>query len=192
MALDPELQIFAGFRLPDLANIQGVRQGARALAAAPGIWPPMSQQIGDRCPCGSGAGYAGCCQPLHRGGPATSAEALMRSRYAAFCLSLADYLLATWHPTTRPELLELAGSPRWTGLTVLSSGERGDQGQVHFRAVYADASGWGYLEEQAEFARESGRWYYLAGKTRQGRWNPGRNESCPCGSGRKFKTCCQA
>jgi SEC-C motif-containing protein len=147
--------------------------------------------MSDGCPCGNGAGYEHCCRPLHLGRPAASPEALMRSRYSAFCLSLVDYLLASWHPATRPGVLDLAGSPRWSGLAVLASAERGDSGQVHFRAVYPAAPGWGYLEEQAEFVREAGRWYYLGGTTREGQWQPGRNEPCPCGSGRKYKVCCR-
>ncbi|WP_275423743.1 YchJ family protein, partial [Virgisporangium ochraceum] len=54
-----------------------------------------------RCPCGGGP-YAACCGPAHGGAPAATAEALMRSRYSAFALGDADYLLRTWHPTTRP------------------------------------------------------------------------------------------
>ncbi|WP_459741119.1 YchJ family protein, partial [Pseudomonas aeruginosa] len=59
------------------------------------------------CPCGSGAEYAGCCEPPHLGRAAPTAEALMRSRFSAFALGLAPYLLATWHPSTRPESLDL-------------------------------------------------------------------------------------
>jgi uncharacterized protein YchJ len=56
-----------------------------------------------RCPCGTGLPYAECCRPLHDGtGTAASAEQLMRSRYSAFAVGDPAYLLATWHPTTRP------------------------------------------------------------------------------------------
>jgi SEC-C motif-containing protein len=56
------------------------------------------------CPCGH-TSYARCCGPLHEGGIASSAEALMRSRYSAYVLKREDYLLATWHPSTRPASL---------------------------------------------------------------------------------------
>lgn len=143
------------------------------------------------CPCGSGKTYPQCCQPCHRGDSiAPSPEALMRSRYSAFVLGLADYLLATWHQDTRPATLELGNSPDWVGLQVLSSGSGSDRGQVHFRALYRVQGGFGFLEEESDFVCEEGRWYYISGKSREGRLDPGRNDRCPCGSGRKFKACC--
>lgn len=73
------------------------------------------------CPCCSGQAYANCCQRLHDGQAASSAEALMRSRYAAYVLHLEDYILATWHADTRPDNLELSNDIKWLGLDVLSS-----------------------------------------------------------------------
>lgn len=115
----------------------------------------------------------------------------MRSRYTAFVQKRADYLLATWHPDTRPTELSLEGSPDWVTLKILDSTEQGSRGTVHFRAVYRAGDGWGYLEENSEFVRADGRWYYLSGQTREGQLKPRRNEPCPCGSGKKFKACCR-
>lgn len=115
----------------------------------------------------------------------------MRSRYTAFVQGRADYLLATWHPDTRPPELGLEGSPDWVNLQILDSTEQGSRGWVHFRAVYRAGDGWGYLEENSDFVREDGRWYYLSGQTGEGQLKPGRNEPCPCGSGKKFKACCR-
>ncbi|UZD66144.1 YchJ family protein [Marinobacter sp. AN1] len=142
------------------------------------------------CPCGSGRPYRDCCRRYHQGEAAPTPEALMRSRYSAFVLKLTNYLLTTWHPDTRPASLPLDDSPDWKSLQVLSSGEQGDSGQVHFRAVYRLPGGFGYLEEASDFVREDGRWLYVSGETREGRLEPGRNDRCPCGSGRKFKACC--
>lgn len=114
----------------------------------------------------------------------------MRSRFTAFVLKLEDYLLTSWHTSTRPSALNLDGSPEWVSLRILDSGETGNTGQVHFQAIYRLESGWGYLQENSEFIREDGRWYYLHGKPHEGVLKPGRNEPCPCGSGRKFKACC--
>ena len=150
----------------------------------------VAEQGDHRCPCGSGEPYARCCGPAHQGQAALSPEALMRSRYSAFVLGLPDYLLATWHPSTRPSTLALEGSPAWSSLHVLSSGQQGERGQVHFRALYPAAGGWGSLEEVSAFVRQDGRWYYLDGRTREVSFKPGRNDRCPCGSGRKFKACC--
>ncbi|WP_375183140.1 YchJ family protein [Marinobacter sp.] len=151
----------------------------------------MTQNSDTRpCPCGSGKAYNECCQPFHLGKPAPSPEALMRSRYSAFVLGLPDYLRDTWHESARPADLSLDSSPEWTALNILSSGENDDTGTVHFRAVYRLGQGWGFLEEESRFAWEDGRWFYLRGDTREGQLKPGRNEPCPCGSGRKFKACC--
>lgn len=142
------------------------------------------------CPCGTEITYAHCCRRYHQGKAAPTPEALMRSRYSAFVLELADYLLATWHPTTRPSSLDFAVSPDWTSLQVFSSGETSGRGAVHFRAIYRTAQGWGYLEETSDFVRERGQWFYVGGDTREGQLKPGRNDPCPCGSGRKYKACC--
>lgn len=141
------------------------------------------------CPCGSGGLYTDCCRVLHAGVPAASPEALMRSRYSPYCLYNADYLLATWHSSSRPDKLDFTAAPAWTGLRIFSAKTKGDRGQVHFQAIHALPDGWGYLEERSGFAREEGRWYYVTGKVREGRLKPGRNDPCPCGSGRKFKAC---
>lgn len=115
----------------------------------------------------------------------------MRSRYTAYGLGLADYLLVTWHPSSRPAALNLGEAPRWVALEILSSDQQSDRGWVHFRAIYGAAGDWGYLEERSEFVRESGRWLYVTGETREGQLKPGRNDRCPCGSGRKYKACCR-
>lgn len=115
----------------------------------------------------------------------------MRSRYAAFVVKDRDYVLKTWHPSTRPEALTLEDSPQWASLRILDSDEDGDNGRVHFRAMYRSGKGWGYLEEVSDFIKEDGRWLYLSGDTTEGQLKPGRNEPCPCGSGRKFKACCR-
>lgn len=142
------------------------------------------------CPCGSGQTYGECCQPYHQGEPAPTPEKLMRSRFSAFVMNLPDYVKATWHSSTRPQTLDLTDSPAWASLQVLSSSESGNEGGVHFRAIYRAGKGWGYLEESSTFLREDGRWYYLSGAPREGVLKPGRNEPCPCGSGRKYKACC--
>ena len=91
-----------------------------------------------RCPCGTGLPYDGCCGPLHAGdAPAATAEQLMRSRYSAFVLGDAGYLLATWHPRTRPATLDLDPDVRWTGLDVLATAGGSPletEGTVEFRA----------------------------------------------------------
>jgi SEC-C motif domain protein len=119
------------------------------------------------CPCGTGLALADCCGRLHDGtAPAATAEQLMRSRYSAFVLRDAGYLLATWHPTTRPPTLVLDPELRWTGLEVLATtggAMLAAEGTVEFRARYVRAGRTGAQHENSRFVREDGRWYYLDG-----------------------------
>lgn len=118
------------------------------------------------CPCGSGAAYRACCEPLHQGTAAATAEALMRSRYSAFVLGLREYLLATWHPSTRPQTLEPDAGPRpqWLGLEVRRHTAAANRAQVEFVARYRVGGRGRRLHEVSRFVREDGRWFYLDGE----------------------------
>lgn len=98
--------------------------------------------------------------------PAT-AEALMRSRFDAFRSADTQWLLHTWHPSTRPTSLDLGDNPRWRGLQIVDTHDGGpddSQGIVEFRATFIDAGGsLGILHERSRFVRESGRWFYVDG-----------------------------
>ena len=122
-------------------------------------------------PCGSGRAYERCCGPLHAGGAAETAQQLMRSRFSAFARGLDAYLLASWHPSTRPATLELDEGVQWRRLQIVDAvaGAAGDaEGVVEFRASYRDPDGAaGLLHERSRFVRDSaGRWSYLDGETR--------------------------
>lgn len=126
----------------------------------------MAQPPTDPCPCGRPAAYAACCRPLHEGAPAADAEALMRSRYSAYVLGLADYLLATWHASTRPAALALdeEPKPKWLGLEVKRHAATGpDSALVEFVARYRVGGRGQRLHEVSRFRREAGRWYYVDG-----------------------------
>jgi len=127
---------------------------------------------------------------LHTEKPAPDAESLMRSRYAAYVLEKYDYLLATWHPDTRPA--SLGGTAlRWIGLEIVQAvagGAQDDAGEVEFIAAYVDNGKGSRLHETSRFVRENGWWFYVDGDCRVE--NIGRNDACPCGSGKKFKRCC--
>ena len=120
-----------------------------------------------RCPCGSNKDYADCCGPyLDRREAAPSAEALMRSRYTAYSLDREDYLLATWHNSTRPASLELPSEPpsKWLGLDVKRHEQSGsDQAVVEFVARYKLDGRAHRLREVSRFVREAGQWYYVDG-----------------------------
>jgi SEC-C motif domain protein len=118
----------------------------------------------ERCPCSSGLPYSECCGPLHAGAAAPTAETLMRSRYSAFALLDTEYLLQTWHASTRPRSLELDASIRWIGLRILGrtrGGPLDHEGTVEFDAAYRGGS----QHDNSAFIREGGRWFYLGEAT---------------------------
>lgn len=122
------------------------------------------------CPCGSGRTYTECCGPLiEHGLAAKTAEALMRSRYVAYVRGDDRYLLATWHPSTRPERLELdrEGRTKWLGLKILATeggGHPDVEGRVEFVARYKIGGRGHRLHERSRFRCEDGRWYYVDGE----------------------------
>jgi SEC-C motif-containing protein len=122
------------------------------------------------CPCLSGNGYAECCARLHRGDArAATAEMLMRSRYAAFAVGDADYLLRTWHPLTRPATLALDADVRWVRLDIertVRGGPLDVEGIVEFTAYYRaagprGAGDRGRQHEVSRFEKVSGAWTYV-------------------------------
>lgn len=147
------------------------------------------------CPCG-GASYQTCCSPLHAGAAAPTAEALMRSRYAAFVMGNGEYLEATRLGERRfgahADLAEWSKKVGWLGLkvnTVVNGGADDEVGRVAFEARYIDDGQLVQLSEDSEFRRQAGTWKYVEGEATEKRQRLQRNESCPCGSGKKFKQC---
>ena len=132
------------------------------------------------CPCGgarltakppgtrgSNEKYVDCCGRYLDGGEvAPTAEALMRSRYAAYTLGREDYLLATWHRSTRPASLELASEPRrkWLGLDVKRHAQpEPDHAVVEFVARYKVGGRAHRLHEISRFTHDMGQWFYVDG-----------------------------
>jgi SEC-C motif-containing protein len=119
------------------------------------------------CPCGSGASFDRCCGPyLDCAAPAPTAEALMRSRYSAYVRLREDYLLATWHASTRPAELGLAGEAptKWLGLDVRRHEQQdAEHAIVEFVARYKINGRAHRLQETSRFVREDGRWFYVDG-----------------------------
>lgn len=87
----------------------------------------------------------------------------MRSRYAAFVLDDAPYVLRSWHPITRPQSVEPDPALRWTGLEVVEATGGGlfdAEGVVEFRAHYTDGGKPGDMRERSRFVRHDGQWVY--------------------------------
>ncbi|TAN39853.1 MAG: YchJ family protein [Nitrospirae bacterium] len=158
-----------------------------------------------KCPCGSDRLYEECCEPLIRGtSPAETPEQLMRSRYTAYAMKEIPYLLTTLHPDHRKDYDEKSTrswseSAQWHGLEILGTGAGGpgdSSGTVEFIATFTQAGKKTEHHEVASFSKMDGQWYFVSGEAPSlkpvVRTEPkvGRNDPCPCGSGKKYKKCC--
>lgn len=119
------------------------------------------------CPCGSGLLFAQCCEPFIKGNntPPT-AEKLMRSRYSAYVVQAADYLIATTHSSTRRNhsksaILEWSKSNQWLKLEVVEATEN----TVEFKAYFLDSHLKAQMHhEKSFFRKENERWFYVDGE----------------------------
>jgi len=156
------------------------------------------------CPCCSERPYAQCCGPFLVGAakPKT-AEELLRSRYTAFVAGHVDYILSTHHPRTvdqvkRKEIEEWSQDSQWKGLKILETegGAAADErATIVFHAQYdLDEKHHDHFEKSF-FEKDGGEWKFVdAQGVHQGTYTreepkTGRNDPCPCGSGKKFKKC---
>jgi SEC-C motif-containing protein len=123
----------------------------------------------------------------------------MRSRYTAHVREDYGYVLRTCHVSTRPgeDEFDNANPVAWTGLEIIkieAGGIEDQKGMVEFVARYRASGGTLGLHEIARFVKEEDQWFYLDGeivKAPQAKSEKiGRNEPCPCGSGKKYKKCC--
>jgi SEC-C motif-containing protein len=164
----------------------------------------MSQS---NCPCGSGAEYDKCCGPIISGeGKAETAEALMRARYTAYVKHEVDFLLNSLHPdgaggVDRESTKAWAENAKWHGLEILdkaAGGPKDETGEVEFVAKYTMQDEPQRHHERGMFKRHNGLWKYLDGSEIHPspvvgpRVRIGRNDTCLCGSGSKFKKCCRS
>ena len=155
------------------------------------------------CHCGSKESFTECCQKIILDmSLAKTAEQLMRARYSSFIVLSYDFLRNTLDPTTRDSydeesIKKWAESAEWLGLEIVSckDGKESDtKGEVEFIATYMLDNEKKIHHEQATFIKKNNQWYFQEGK-----WvkpkpiqvvKIGRNEACPCGSGKKYKKCC--
>jgi SEC-C motif-containing protein len=156
------------------------------------------------CPCGKGESLETCCGPYLDGKALPdTAETLMRSRYSAYVVGNIDYIVATHDPdrakdVDRKNTEQWSKSAEWLGLEVLSTeqGTPADEvGVVEFVARYKLSGVKVEHRERALFRKHSDRWVFVDGIEIKGppvvRTEPrvGRNDPCPCGSGKKYKKC---
>lgn len=89
----------------------------------------------------------------------------MRSRYSAYVLGLEEYLLDTWHPSTRPQYLNLANDrTKWLGLEVKRFEPNDESAIVEFIARYKINGKAEKLHETSRFKRIAQRWFYVDGE----------------------------
>ena len=162
--------------------------------------------MSDLCPCGSGLSFEACCEPflMEQAKPRTASQ-LMRARYCAYAMGSIDYLYKTSGPRVRREFdaensRKWAESAKWSGIEIVSvtgGGEGDEVGRVEFIAHYAVKETDFKHHEMADFAKLDGEWFFIDGKIfgtdpiRREQPKIGRNDLCPCGSGKKYKKCCQ-
>lgn len=156
------------------------------------------------CPCGSGAAFAECCEPIiQKTKPADSPEQLMRARYSAYATANIDFLHDSLLPEVRGDFDRegtkgWASGSEWRGLEIVHT-EAGDtEGTVEFIATFTQQGNEVRHHEVSRFRKANGTWYLVDGKTvapkpfRREEPKVGRNDPCPCGSGKKYKKCCGA
>ncbi|WED22751.1 SEC-C domain-containing protein [Vibrio sp. JC009] len=166
----------------------------------------MSESNLQTCPCCSGKSYQECCQKVHLNHQAAVApEQLMRARFCAHKLKLTDFVVATYHPSCNAEEertgIEESVNLDWTRLEIIKAPKPdAKEGFVEFKAYMSENGVEHCMHERSRFVRENNLWYYIDGefpepaepeaqKPAQST-KVGRNDPCPCGSGKKFKKCC--
>ncbi len=146
----------------------------------------------EKCPCGSGLAYTACCEPFIKGTKdAPTAETLMRARYTSYVER------DERDEVSIEETRKWSQESTWLGLKIVSTKKGGaadDTGIVDFIASYSSKGLKEEYHEVAEFKKNNGQWFYDKGTvvpTRIVRDTPkvGRNDPCPCGSGKKYKVC---
>lgn len=152
------------------------------------------------CPCNSNLAYEQCCGPIIAGEPAKTAEALMRSRYTAFVTRQLDHFERTHAPEiredfNRAEAERMAEECEFKGLEIRKSSEDGDSAEVEFVIRFRRGKQDMIQVERSQFRRENGHWFYVSGdidpcEPQRLVNKVGRNDPCPCGSGKKAKKCC--
>jgi len=159
------------------------------------------------CHCGSGLEFDACCGPIIAGAPAPTAEALMRSRYTAYVVRAYDHLGKTLSEAQRQDFdpadaKRWAENSEWLGLTIHQTEKGGPddkEGLVQFTARFKAEGKDNDHTEAAVFTRDEKNLWVYAGHlqpkgqpVRREAPKTGRNDPCPCGSGKKFKKCCGA
>ncbi len=164
------------------------------------ITPLSKPTKGQSCPCGSSKLWDDCCEPIiSLTKPATTAEALMRARFSAHVAGSQTFLqYSMLENAGKPvEVLPEAGQSAWTRLAIHSHelGKTPDMATVDFTAWFVEGEKERPHDEKGEFKKVGDTWFYsralrLGPAPVKAAVKTGRNDPCPCGSGKKYKHCC--
>lgn len=148
------------------------------------------------CYCNNLAVFDECCNQVITGvKPAASAEQLMRSRYSAYCVKDAEYILNTYASSQRSmhttaDILQFANDVNFIKLDIIDAHSDNEYNYVEFKAHYLVDDKHYQLHERSRFVLEDKKWKYLDGDLFESpEVKIGRNDPCPCNSGKKFKKC---
>lgn len=132
----------------------------------------------DLCPCSTGRKYQDCCEPFHKGAAPETAVKLMRSRYSAYALGLADYIIETTHPlnphfqldrnTWRKQILDFSENTDFRKLEILAFSEGKYEAEVTFTAFLKQGGKDATFTERSHFLKVNNRWLYYSGTVSQG------------------------
>jgi SEC-C motif domain protein len=154
------------------------------------------------CPCGSEKELEACCGPYLEGAPAPTAEALMRSRYTAYVVGNIDHIVRTQDSSKedpdRAAIEKFSKESEWQALEIVATEKGGpddETGMVEFIARYKAGGQDQKHHERSTFRKEADRGWIFADGTPvkpppvRKQVTAGRNDPCPCGSGKKYKRC---
>ncbi len=153
----------------------------------------MKIDLTQACYCGLPKAFDACCHIFHQGTPAPTPETLMRSRFSAFATANVAYIIKTQadqlnqgiDPQAFKEELQ---KQKWIKLEVLQSQDN----TVTFQASMLNHDILYTLKEHSLFDTKDDQWIYTqAIEHEDSEYKMSRNEPCPCGSGKKYKQCCQ-
>lgn len=127
-----------------------------------------------KCPCHSEKPYGSCCQPFHQGKVAESAEELMRSRYAAYAMNNASYIIETTHLNNpyyhqdlekwRKEIDDFSKHTDFLDLKILEVKPGEKESFVTFHASLKNYGRDVSFTEKSRFLKVDERWLYRGGE----------------------------
>ena len=135
----------------------------------------MGLPVNKPCPCGSGKKYKKCCGIFHNGSDPKTALELMKSRYSAFCVNDAKYIIKTTHKENsdfsddieiwKKSILEFSKNTNFEALSIISFDTiTQNEAYVTFHAKLSTDSNDISFTEKSKFLKEDNIWKYHSGE----------------------------